>query len=102
MGARIDAHPSIRQQVALKLANGRQRSKPLQAAGSGGFTAMDVGLGSADYAVRGMTGNVKGYQTPARDLAVRRARWAGGRLPDEAVAGPGKAMNELRPPSPRL
>jgi hypothetical protein len=33
-------------------------------------------------------------------VGVVTARW--GRLPDEAVAGPGKAMNELRPPSPRL
>jgi len=80
LGARIDAHPSIRQQVALKLANGRQRSKPLQAAGSGGFTAMDGGLGSADYAVRGMTGNGASHPlalVPAKVSCPNRLRSLG-------------------------
>src|SRR6516225_8636310 len=78
-----------------------------------------VGLTRSTHGRR-TAGFVKGYQTPARHLAVRRAgamgicerraigcevgvvtaRW--GRLPDEAVAGPGEATNELRSPSPQL
>jgi len=34
------------------------------------------------------------------EVGVVTARW--GRLPDEAVAGPGEATNELRSPSPQL